>query len=73
MKLLPLDNAHRCAFELILARPRSERYMLERLAQDGAVALTFTLSDGPHLLKLAPNAPRAPGCAPAVDSMTGKD
>ncbi|TWF96660.1 hypothetical protein [Kitasatospora viridis] len=57
MRLLPLDPAHCCAFELILARPRSEQYMRERLAREPEVALTFTLPDGPHLLRLYPSPP----------------
>ncbi|MFE9424976.1 hypothetical protein ACFYNO_18605 [Kitasatospora sp. NPDC006697] len=52
MKLLPLDAAHRDAFGLILNRPRSAAYMLERLAHEPVVTITFTLPDGPHLLRL---------------------
>ncbi|MFF7636521.1 hypothetical protein ACFZB9_25725 [Kitasatospora sp. NPDC008050] len=58
MKCLPLDHASRCAFELILARPRSTQYVTERLEREGALNFTFVLPDGPHLLRLRPDCPQ---------------
>ncbi|GAB2698954.1 hypothetical protein [Kitasatospora kifunensis] len=58
VKLLPLDHVDRCAFELVLARPRSAQYVTERLEREGALNLTFALPDGPHLLRLHPNRPQ---------------
>ncbi|MCX4750268.1 hypothetical protein OG455_32950 [Kitasatospora sp. NBC_01287] len=68
MKLLPLDNANYCAFELMLARPGAVAYMTERLECDGAVGLTFVLPDGPHRLWVRPDCADCGSSARALGS-----